>query len=304
MAYIKNEIDSKNINWFENNFSVFTLYSIELIGKIRGLQNLTINFKYPITAISGKNGSGKSTVLAIACCAYHNDAKYAFNPKKRKIPYYTFSDFFIQTSDEIPPDGISISYSVGYPRWITKDGNEFAGKGNKIQEKSQGGRWTNYDSRIKRDVIFFGLERVVPHAEKSVSKTYRKAFSDKEVTGIEKKAADIAGYILDKTYDSFKVKTHKSYQIPLVRSQDNTYSGFNMGAGENAVFDIITTILAAPKGTLFVIDEIELGLHDQAQHRLIQKLKELCLEKHIQIICTTHSGKILSSLPPRGKAIY
>ena len=52
---------------------------------------------------------------------------------------------------------------------------------------------------------------------------------------------------------------------------------------------------------LLVIDEIELGLHAEAQERLIQELKNICNKRHLQIICTTHSSTVLECLPPEGR---
>lgn len=74
-----------------------------------------------------------------------------------------------------------------------------------------------------------------------------------------------------------------------------------MGAGENYLLNLFSILEICPNGTLILIDEIELGLHEEAQIRLIDELKEICLSKKIQIICTTHSGVVLSSLPPKGR---
>ena len=43
------------------------------------------------------------------------------------------------------------------------------------------------------------------------------------------------------------------------------------------------------------------SLHEKAQHELIKQLKELCKEQKCQIICSTHSHAILSSLPPEAR---
>jgi len=74
-----------------------------------------------------------------------------------------------------------------------------------------------------------------------------------------------------------------------------------MGAGANAIFDIFLSIFAAGPGALILIDEIEIGLHEQAQIRLINELKHVSKSQKIQIICTTHSPSILQSLPPEGR---
>lgn len=84
----------------------------------------------------------------------------------------------------------------------------------------------------------------------------------------------------------------------MVEVAGTKYSGLNMGAGENALFEIFRTIYSCGEAALLVIDEIELGLHIDAQRKLMKKLKEACLERKTQIICTTHSREIFSNLPP------
>ena len=74
-----------------------------------------------------------------------------------------------------------------------------------------------------------------------------------------------------------------------------------MGAGESAVFEILTALFEAGKGSLLIIDELELGLHEQAQIRFVHELKELCKEYHCQIICSTHSHVVLAALPPQAR---
>ncbi|MEE4709130.1 AAA family ATPase [Pseudomonas alliivorans] len=70
-----------------------------------------------------------------------------------------------------------------------------------------------------------------------------------------------------------------------------------MGAGENALFEIFSTIYSCKTPILLVLDEIELGLHARAQHNFMKKLKEVCKETGTQVICTTHSKDIFQCLP-------
>jgi len=74
-----------------------------------------------------------------------------------------------------------------------------------------------------------------------------------------------------------------------------------MGAGESAVFEILTALFRAGIGALIIIDEIELGLHERAQLRLVEELKRLCKDLKCQIICSTHSYAVLNSLPPNAR---
>lgn len=270
-------------------------------GNLRGLHHFHLQFNYPIAVIAGKNGSGKSTILALAACAFHN-IKKGFRLPERKTSYYTFSDFFIQTSEEIPPEGVEIWYRFRHDNWRKSKSNP-TGTGNLFQrrQKKKGGKWTNYSSRVTRNVVFLGIQRVVPHAEKSVSKSYRSYFKVGASDGWEDDVKKIVGRILGTSYEAYWLKTHSKYRLPLVASKGNIYSGFNMGAGENALFEIFTTIYGSPSGTLLVIDEIELGLHEKAQNKLILELKKICRKRNIQVICTTHSPAVLESIPPEGR---
>lgn len=296
MGYLYSSIDNKNLGWFDKDDSNQTLVSLQLYGQIRGIRDCKIEFKYPVTVISGRNGCGKSTILAMACCAFHNKPN-GFKLQKRENTYYTYSDFFIQTSDEIKPEGIQIWNEIHANNWTTGSGKKF-----QKREKKKNGRWNNYERRVKRNVVFLGLDRIVPHSEKSVHKAYKSKFksdsTDKEVIdGVLKSV----GFILDKDYSSIEYRKHGKYRLPLTKHDGNTYSGFNMGAGENAMFDLFYILYRLPKASLVVIDEIELGLYDEAQVKLIQELKTICLRKHHQIICTSHSSQIIKSVPPEGR---
>lgn len=298
MKYRESQTDKRLRSWFANELSKKLLRHIKLVqGQMRGLNQMDIKFEYPITAVAGKNGAGKSTILALACCAYHNE-KSGFKLARRKTSYYTFSDFFIQHSAEVPPEGIEIRYGFAHDNWKPTDRfPEGKGIGYQVRKKKVGGKWSDYDGRLKKAVVFLGLERIVPHSERSQSRSYSRVFADGKPKGWETKVKDIVGNILGKSYDEFRYLEHSKYSLPLVRVNGTTYSGFNMGAGENALFEIFSTMYSCGSGALLVIDEIELGLHADAQRKFISKLKETCYETRTQVICTTHSKDIFDCLP-------
>ena len=303
MKYKESNIDKNLRSWFERERDCALLHSIRLSdGHIRGLTPFELTFEYPITAIAGKNGSGKSTILALACCAFHNLPK-SFRLPHRRQTYYTFADFLIQHAEDIPSDGIKIWYKIAYNEWKRSinfpDG---VGIGQQLRRKNSGGKWNDYKKRVNRNVAFLGIDRIVPHNEKSQSKSYSRVFSYSGEKGWEAQVKNIVGYILGKEYQEFKYISHAKYRLPIVSSANIKYSGFNMGAGENALFELFSTLHSIPEGGLVVIDEIELGLHAEAQKKLVNKLKETCKERRIQVICTTHSKHIFEQLPYDARA--
>lgn len=298
MKYRESQKDKELRKRFSNDNAHSLLRRVVLVeGVLRGINSLDINFQYPITAFAGRNGAGKSTILAMACCAYHN-TKSGFRLPKRKNSYYTFSDFFIQHGDEVPPEGIEINYYIAHNRWKKSAAHpDGVGVGMQKRHKKKGGKWNDYDDRVKKNVVFLGIERIVPHSERSQSRSYSRAFEATPQKGWEDKVKEAVGFVLGRKYDEFKYLEHSKYSLPMVKVGATTYSGFNMGAGENALFEIFSTIYSCGAGALLVMDEIELGLHAEAQRRFIQKLKEVCYDTHTQVICTTHSCEILDCLP-------
>lgn len=298
MAYRESNLDRSLRKWFVDENECQLLRSIQIAdGALRGLSTFDLKFNYPITAIAGKNGAGKSTILALACCAFHNSSK-GFKLPHRRQTYYTFADFFIQHAEDVPTEGITIFYSIAHNYWKKSDRMP-DGRGIAFQRRSKkkNGKWTDYAIRIKRDVVFLGIERIVPHSEKSQSKSYSRSFLHTGVMGWEDEVKDAVGKILGKKYDEFKYVSYSKYRLPLVICNGRKYSGFHMGAGENALFEVLSVLHSVSEGALVVIDEIELGLHSEAQKKFMAYLKEVCRKRKVQIICTTHSRDIFSQLP-------
>ncbi|MDE2594030.1 MAG: AAA family ATPase [Burkholderiales bacterium] len=298
MKYRESQKDKELRKRFSNDNAHALLRRVILEeGVLRGINSLDVTFQYPITAFAGRNGAGKSTILAMACCAYHN-TKSGFKLPKRKNTYYTFSDFFVQHAEEVPPEGIEIIYHIAHNKWNKSASHpDGIGVGTQRRRKNRGGKWNDYDSRVKKNVVFLGIERIVPHSERSQSRSYSRSFENSLPKGWEDKVKDAVGFVLGRNYDEFRYLEHSKYSLPIVKVGNVVYSGFNMGAGENALFEIFSTIYSCGSGALLVMDEIELGLHAEAQKRFIQRLKDVCFDTHTQVICTTHSCEILDCLP-------
>lgn len=298
MLYNESQIDREITKLFNNNKNVNTLLKISVInGKIRGISPVEIEFKYPITAIVGENGSGKSTILALVSCAFHNNTKFCpqnrvrMNTKKPRF-YYTYGDFFTFSKDEIGISGVEIRSD-----YLSRDGIK-----QDTRKKKRSGKWNDYNRRPKRAVSYLGINRILPPSESSPHRHYCRNFTSANLNMDQlQQLRESMSSVLGRNYSDIELMKYKSYHLFEAKRNNLTYTGFNMGAGENAVLGLILEILSAGEGALIVVDEIELGLHTQAQIRLIEELKKLCQKYKCQIICSTHSKEILQQLPPSAR---
>lgn len=124
-----------------NGFPQFAK-SIEIDG-LRGFSNLNIDFSFPVFALVGENGSGKTTILKSLACVYEQiDTKLvrSFSPGR----------FFMRTFwDNVSAVNI---------KSIVKNGNvDVPVHLNKPTE-----RWRGLDKRPKREVHFFDISRTMP----------------------------------------------------------------------------------------------------------------------------------------------
>ncbi len=261
---------------------------------LRGIYPSSITFKYPITAIAGPNCAGKSTLLALAACSFHNDTDFfPQNKIGQHYPYYTYRDFFVFAQDE---RGLTNNICIETEYYTRSHQTKKSSR-----KKKPSGKWYDYNQRPKRAVSFLGINRILPPSESQTHKNYRKSFSQQQLNQSDKDLLkNYMSIIFGKTYNDVNLYTHNKYRLFTVE-KGIKYTGFNMGAGENAILYLLYEIISAGRGALIIVDEIELGLHITAQKKLINVLKELCKKFHCQIICSTHSPIILDSLPPCGR---
>jgi predicted ATP-dependent endonuclease of OLD family len=281
--------------WNENR-SYKKLEWIEFDEKgIRGIKNIKIEFKYPITAIAGVNGVGKTTILQTIACLFHNNDKtyrpYRLSNAKHQPPYYRFSDFFVFTRDEENfKKGIKIEYF-------------FDGKSYNINRDN---RWSKYERRPKKYVDYIGVSRVLPSYEFSTFKnTFKGNYKILDKKTLDNDTKSIISNILNnplKDIEEISSKKISNFKLNNIKIQDELkYSNFNMGAGEEVAISLISRISLLKENSLILIEEIELGLHPLAQKGLINELMKIAFKKNLQIIFTTHSPFIFDKLPSEAR---
>ena len=273
--------------------------SISVSGGLRGIGGLLIPFRYPIAALCGKNGVGKSTFLALAALAFHPPSNwniptwlYQPRPKSGGRSHYTFGDFFLRSGNDQTFDGVSVTWRYRGPSTV-----------NPVTFTKTPSRWGRYRSRPVREVAFSSMGRLLSAHETAGLRT---AFAGQPVvvgaSQLSSRAMTHLSFIMAKQYTLAEIQEVRRHTLQRARSGAE-FSGFNMGSGESSVITILHALHQMPRGSLLVIEEIESGLHPEAQARLAEVLVRVCLERQTQIICSTHSERFLDALPRQARIL-
>jgi hypothetical protein len=115
-------------------------------------------------------------------------------------------------------------------------------------------------------------------------------------------ALEKLSFIMGKRYTTAEVRTLRGLGLPNCQAEAR-YSGFDMGGGECSLIAILSRLQSLPTGALAVVEELELGLHAEAQERLVRTLIEMCRQRRIQLICSTHSEVVLDQLPRQARIL-
>lgn len=258
------------------------------IENIRGWQGQRIKFPFPIVAISGENGSGKSTIIQ-ACGAAYQKYKSKGSVKQKGTKYA--SDFFPRTFwDEVTNATVRYGYTQGKEQ-----------ESGSIRIHTE--RWMGNTERPLRDVQFLDLSRIVPISGRTgYAKIAKSAHIEASAEQFDSDRLERLSNILGHKYDHAKMALadiDTERKIPVLQRSTSSYSGYHQGQGETTIAELIQADL--PKYGLILIDEIESSLHPRAQRRLIRDLATVCRERELQIILTTHSPYVLEELPKQAR---
>ncbi len=290
MKYRISNLDRNLQNWFFKNENHSPVTSIELVrGNIRSLYPHKVDFEYPITAIAGVNGAGKTTILAMLAQTYIRHIRGSiFNDKETENDPLELQ--LLNTGNDYSSDELDISCQIRTSKKSSAD------KSNQSSNQAS----TTVSQDLKKNVFFLGLNRRVPYVER-LRLSSGDLNQDELTIENESKISEIASRIFGREYNSYTHNSETDGPSNSVKIGDVFYTGIDMGTGESVVFHLLETIIGSKNHQLILIDEIELGLHESAQRKLIDELKKLCKDKKCQIIFTTHSKPILDSLPPFGR---
>lgn len=254
------------------------LDSIE-ITNIRGWTGQRIDFTFPIVALVGENGAGKSTVLQAAASVYRGDHKKFASAFFPDTPWETIQKATIKW-------------------WVREGQRSLEGS---IRKETN--RWRGNPDRRERIVENIDLSRILPVSARVGYLRLAKP-QHKEVSSVlfdEEKLSRFSN-IIGKKFDVASMSLtdfDKTRSVPVISHRGVRYSGFHGGAGETTMLEFIESEM--PRNSLVVIDEVETSLHPRSQRRLMRDLAEIARVREIQIILSTHSPYILEELPEEAR---
>ena len=252
---------------------------IEIEG-LRGWSGQRIELDFPIVALVGENGVGKSTVLqAIASCYVGN--------------FYA-SDFFPDTAwDRIRKATITASM---------RDGLNTTSKVSSVRKPTN--RWRGNNERNERPSAYIDLRRIQPISARTGYARLAKPQNKEKAGGetFDETTLERFSDIMGRTYRAAKMaitELDESREVPVLQREESVFSGFHGGAGETAIAELLKK--RVQRYSIVLIDEVETSLHPRVQRRLIRDLANLSRELEAQIILTTHSPYVLGELPSVGR---
>lgn len=261
---------------------------------VRGFRGVSTNiqFDYPVTAISGLNGSGKSTVGQLLLCGYRKIST-SISGKR----FYVKDFFPVSALDPTPfSDDASINF-----KYQTDKLDVFQ----EVTISRTQKEWSGYKRQPERNCEYVGFTVYIPKVERRDLSIYSASkFTLGEKSVIED-GAKYVSRILGSPYNDIHfqgiVAGTRSAELGIASRFGAKYSENNMGFGEGRVVYTVRLLEGCPEQSLIVLEEPETSLHENAQYEFIKYLMDVANRRHHQIVFSTHSSIMMDALPPEGR---
>ena len=254
------------------------------INKIKCIENLTIELPIDkgLYAITGQNGSGKSTIAACASSVFFD---------------IHMKEFFGKTDDDS-----SISFEIGESKrsW-KKDEKHYWRRFKEGPDMNIKGFFEGsliFGNRFK-DMTFENINRLdyinqnkLIQADDFIRKNLGLILQGNE-NFYEKL------WLVSRNYGKFKGN------IFYYEKNGKRISQFHMSTGENLLISILNSLYirnndrtSLSKPCMMFLDEIELALHPSSLKRLVQFLEDMANRYNYAIYFSTHSIELISGISP------
>jgi predicted ATPase len=255
---------------------------IEIEG-IRGWIGQRIEFQFPIVALVGENGVGKSTVLQAVAASYRGESE-------RQL---FASDFFPDTAWE-HVESAAIKASL-------REGPVSGSIITSVRKPTD--RWRGNPERKARSVEYVDLRRIQPiSARTGFARIAQWGVKETKFEAFDTDTVERLSGVMGRNYDLAKLSTtdaDETRAVPVLFRDGKWFSAFHGGAGETAMAELLQK--KPLKYSILLIDEIETSLHPRTQRRLVRDIATLCRNLELQCILTTHSPYVLDELPPEAR---
>lgn len=279
--------------------------------RYRKLQGLELKFANEVNAISGENGTCKSSILHIIGNSY------------QKIK---------QTNPDVDTKLLNVIKSINQTvnpkiEALTKGDKKYNDPAKGLKGKLYTVEYDNYscdfrrhnaqgESRYRliptypkgqsqsleeRAVIYLGLTRILPVGElEDSTKNIKNNLPIDYQAQLVKLYSELVGINID------NLGTEKSNDIKVRSNFTTSHDGIDsntISAGEDNIFIILTAIIclkwlhdSTGKSSTLLIDEIDATLHPSLQYKLVSLIEDYSLKFKIQVFFTTHSLYLLEKL--------
>lgn len=295
------------------------MYKLLKLNDFRQFNDINILLGKRLTAIAGRNSTGKSTILGILA----NSGEL----KKKDGTTYTnghfraeFSEIFHGSkkydksgSDRIQIDIVDendnpVDYRKFRTAWQTDNGKD---RFRIIPLKTfNDGKKT--ESKMQIPVLYLGLSRLFPIGEADENKitTNKVKFIDEEQKQwfVEEYTKILSFYDDISDVNNYSIgETDKKKGVGV---ETKKYDYLTNSSGQDNLGQILMAILSFKKlkqtrkewsGGLLLIDEVDATLHPAAQKRLIDLLIREAKKNDIQVVLTTHSSDLLKHICTKNK---
>lgn len=277
-----------------SRFSNFgALITSASITGFRGV-NTDISFDYPITALTGFNGAGKSTIGQLMLCAYKKLTASTMGKR-----FYVKDFFPVSAADPtpfMPEASVTFHYQTDRPE-----------QAQELTIRRAKAEWSGYKRQPERNAEYIGFTVYIPKVERrdmSIYSAKNLTLTERnEIENASMHVSRILGSAYDDVYFQGVAAKNRASELGIAQRLGTTYSENNMGFGEGRLVYTVRLLETCPERSLIVLEEPETSLHESAQYEFVKYLFDVVNRRHHQIIFSTHSSTMMDALPPEARKL-
>lgn len=240
-----------------------------------------LDFSIPNTGVwllTGANGTGKTSLLACLRRIGYNNAFPTHFPASQKSDRL---DSFDGSSVRYEINGAAVTYRYRGERWVPLP------KANSRLLRQAGFPSVRY--------IAADAKRIEPNKDDFQPRRVRPAHGD--IVAAANRIFDTTKFNALKTINLRTGVGSDAFLLELPAMQGRNLRHYisekNLSLGELCILKLLRLLKDCPRGSLVLIDELELALHPMAQVTLLRYLDDISAEKALTIIVSTHSATLI-----------